>query len=197
MKLHYTPRSHFARKVRILIDALDLDVELIDAGNVAEGAPEKFGSNPLMKVPTLIDGDRVVFDSDQIASYLVRKFDPSDRFNVLTSDVETLNARAVMNGVMSAEVELVMADRTGIDTKAYSRFDKHRETIKIGLDWLESHAEFSHSTPSYSEFHLVSMWNHLVMMKLLPTDYTRLRNCVEELSTIGYIAQSAPVANIA
>ena len=36
MKLYYTPRSHFARKVRILAAALKLDFELIDVGNVAE-----------------------------------------------------------------------------------------------------------------------------------------------------------------
>ena len=34
MKLYFTPRSHFSRKVRMLLQAWRLEVELIDVGNV-------------------------------------------------------------------------------------------------------------------------------------------------------------------
>src|SRR5688572_19364517 len=101
MKLYFTPRSHFSRKVRILVDAWKLEVELLDVGNVASMGSEAFGPNPLMKVPTLVDGSSSIIDSDHIAQYLVRRHDPQDAFGVLTNDVELLNARAIMNGVMA------------------------------------------------------------------------------------------------
>ncbi|MBS0464098.1 MAG: glutathione S-transferase N-terminal domain-containing protein, partial [Proteobacteria bacterium] len=63
MQLHYTPRSHFARKVRIVLGALAIPCELVDAGNAAGSDPAQFGPNPLLKVPTLVDGTQVVFES--------------------------------------------------------------------------------------------------------------------------------------
>jgi len=70
MKLYFTPRSHFSRKVRILLHAWKLEVELIDVGNVGATSSHAFGPNPLMKVPTLLDGGPSIFDSDHIAQYL-------------------------------------------------------------------------------------------------------------------------------
>lgn len=67
LRLICTPRSHFSRKVRLLLDALGEPVELLDAGNVADDDARAFGPNPLMKVPTLLDGARAVFESDHIA----------------------------------------------------------------------------------------------------------------------------------
>lgn len=37
MQLYFTPRSHFSRKVRILLDALVLDAELVEAGVTCAG----------------------------------------------------------------------------------------------------------------------------------------------------------------
>ncbi len=188
MKLHYTPKSHFARKVRILIDALEIDVELIDAGNVADSSLEVFVNNPLMKVPTLVDGDLVIFDSDYIAQYVVKKINPEDAFNVLIEDCHQLNARAVINGVMMAEVELIMAERTGIDVQAYTRFDKFKTTVNQGLEWLERHAE-----PSYADFHLICLWDHLVLYDMFTLDYPRLQSRVAQLSMVDYVAKSSPM----
>lgn len=193
MKLFYTPRSHFARKVRILLKALQVDVELIDAGNAADSDPALFGPNPLMKVPTLVDGEQIVFDSDHIAAYLVRKCDPSDRFDVLTADADTLNARAVMNGVMAAEAELILAARTGIDTSAHRRFDKMRESVRNGLSWLDAHHGLFPREPSYLTFHAVSMWDHLAFYGLFELRYPQLHAQVMRWADAPYIAESKPV----
>ena len=160
MRLYYTPRSHFSRKVRILISALGLEVELIDVGNVGNLSKDMFGSNPLMKVPTLVDNECTIFDSDHIAQYLVRKYSRSDPFNVLTADIIFLNARAVMNGAMSAGVEIVLAERSGIDTNVYERFDKLRAIITNSFDWLEANAkalELLDSPVDYTNFHLTCL----------------------------------------
>lgn len=184
LRLVYTPRSHFSRKVRLLADALGLRLELVDAGNVASGEAAAFGPNPLMKVPTLLADGRAVFDSDHIAAWLVRRHDPGDRYGVLTQDADALNARAVMNGVMALEVELILAERTGLGT-AHPRFDKMRAGMRQGLDWLEANAAlFPDATqPGYLGFHLLAMWEHLAFYGLLPLDQPGLRGLAE-----GYAA---------
>lgn len=193
LKLHYTPKSHYARKDRILIDGLDLDVELIDAGNVADQDPEIFANNPLMKVPTLLDGDHVIFESDHIAEYLVRKHDPTDRFAVLSTDPTQKNLQAVLNGVMAAEVELIMAERTGIDTHQYTRFDKFRSTVIQGLQWLESHADDFSIEADYRGFHLVCLWDHLVLYEMFELNFDRLNAQVKSISDLDFVAKSRPI----
>lgn len=192
MKLIHTPRSHFSRKVRILLDALGIRVELLDAGNVAASEPAAFGPNPLMKVPTLIDGGQVVFDSDHIAAHIVRVRDPSDRFRVLTQATDVLNARAVLNGIMATEVELILAARTGIDVAAHARFAKMHEAIARGLAWLEANAGVFADEPDYLGFHLTAMWQHLELYRLVPLDYPRLHHKVETYSALPFVAASRP-----
>ncbi len=193
MHLFYTPRSHFSRKVRMLLGGLDVHAVLIDIGNVADSNAAMFGSNPLMKVPTLVDGSHTVFDSDHITQYIVRMYDASDRFRVLTNDIDVLNARAVMNGIMSTEVELILAARTGIDTRAHKRFDKMREAITRGLDWLENHADVFPHEPTYLGFHLTAMWDHLTLYDVCTLDFPRLREHVARWSVLPYVASTKPI----
>lgn len=139
LQLYTTPLSHFGRKVRLLLDLYGLPYELFDAGNVAESQPEKFAGNPLMKVPALQDGEIWLIESDHIAAYVVRKHDPSDRLGVLSPDVFDLNARAVLNGIMTEEVKLLLAKRTGVPIENYTFFEKALAAIRQGLNWLEEH----------------------------------------------------------
>jgi glutathione S-transferase len=192
MELFYTPRSHFSRKVRLLLDGWGVSVELRDVGNVAGADAGAFGPNPLMKVPTLVDDSIVVFDSDHIAAYLTRKCDPGDRYGVLTDDADLLNLRAVTNGIMAAEVELLLARRTGIETRGLARFEKIEQAIRTGLEWLERHAALYPSIPSYAGFHLVSLWDHLALYDLVELPYERLRELVARLSESELVARSAP-----
>ena len=194
MQLLYTPRSHYSRKVRLVLGALGLQATLVDVGNAAGAEAAVFGPNPLMKAPTLVDGDCVVFDSDHIAQYLVHRYDPDDRLGVLDGRVATLNARAVMNGAMAAEVELILAARTGIDTAAHARFDKLRAVIDGALAWLETNAAVFPETPSYLGFHLVSLWDHLALYDLRPlAAYPRLHKLAARLDARPEIAATRPI----
>lgn len=192
MELFYTPRSHFSRKVRLLLDGWGVSIALRDVGNVADAEPGPFGPNPLMKVPTLVDGSTVVFDSDHIAAYLTRKLDPADRYDVLTDDTSLLNLRAVANGIMAAEVELLLARRTGIATDGLVRFEKIRTSILAGMEWLERHASLYPVVPSYAGFHLVAVWDHLALYRVVELEYPRLRELVARLSESELVARSAP-----
>ena len=192
MELFYTPRSHFSRKVRLLLDGWGVSIALRDVGNVADAEPGPFGPNPLMKVPTLVDGSTVVFDSDHIAAYLTRKVDPADRYGVLTDDPGLLNLRAVANGIMAAEVELLLARRTGIATDGLVRFEKIRSSILAGMEWLERHASLYPVGPSYAGFHLVAVWDHLALYGVVDLEHERLRELVARLSESELVARSAP-----
>lgn len=191
MKLYYTPRSHFSRKVRLLLDGWGATVEQIDVGNV--GDTTAFADNPLMKVPVLLDGTTQVLDSDHIAAYLVRTIDPDDRFDVTSHDVGTLNARAVMNGIMAAEVELILAQRSGIDTAGLPRFNKLQDTLQTGLRWLEDRADVFPPSPSYLGFHLVALWDHLDLYGGRPaSELPELQARVRTLSALPNVRRSAP-----
>lgn len=189
MQLFYTPLSHFSRKVRILAALLGLDIELVDVGNAADTDLSRFGGNPLLRVPVLKDGARVLMESDAIAAYLVRRFDPVDQFDVLSEDTERLNARAVLNGIMSAEVELILSARTGLDVTAHRRFEKHRQVIVSGLHWLEREASLFDGEPDYLSFHLVCMWEHLLRFRNMPAgNFPKLLLRAEQMSALPLVA---------
>jgi len=74
MKLHWSPRSPFVRKVMILLHEIDMveSVELIRS-RVAMTDPnlEVMKDNPLSKIPTLVLGNGdVLYDSRVICEYL-------------------------------------------------------------------------------------------------------------------------------
>ncbi|HEX7046576.1 MAG TPA: glutathione S-transferase [Gammaproteobacteria bacterium] len=195
MQLFATPRSHFSRKVRLLLDHYELDYELIDIGNVANADEALFQGNPLMQVPVLRDKDLWLIESDHVAAHLVRRCDPDDRYRVLTHDPAVLNMRAVMNGIMADEVKIVLAERTGLDTKPHAFFQKALAGIKNGLQWLDGQAIFFNvGQPGYLEFHLVCLWDHLKIYNLVSLDYPALDSVTRELNTQERITRSAPPA---
>lgn len=132
MRLYATPLSHYSRKVRLLLDHYEVEYDLVSPGDVSGTDAARFGDNPVMKVPVLEDGDTRLLDSDHIAQYVARKYDPADRFGVLTTDPETLNLRAVMNAVMQEEVKLILAARTGLETTEPPFFRKARLAKRTG-----------------------------------------------------------------
>lgn len=193
MKLYATPLSHFSRKARILLDLYGVPYEFVDVGNVAEGDQAKFADNPLMKVPVLVDDGEWVIESDHVAGYIVSKVDPSDRYRVHTRNLADLNVRAVLNGIMSEEVKVILARRTGVPTGDYSFFDDALESIRNGFSWLEDRAAtFDPSRPTYREFHLVCAWQHIEYYDLVPLPRARLRAIVDELLSIPELRKTSP-----
>lgn len=70
MKLLYTKRSPYARKVRVLALEKGINLELIDE-DLANKSKTLLDNNPLGKVPTLIlDNGDTVYDSVVIVQYL-------------------------------------------------------------------------------------------------------------------------------
>ncbi len=74
MKLHWSPRSPFVRKVMIALHELDMvdKVELVRsvAAFAAAPNPQILVDNPLGKIPALVTDDLKLFDSRVICEYL-------------------------------------------------------------------------------------------------------------------------------
>src|SRR5580698_9785493 len=70
MKLLYTKRSPFARKVRVIALEKNITLDLIDE-DLQKKSQRLLDANPLGKVPTLIlDNGTTIFDSPVICRYL-------------------------------------------------------------------------------------------------------------------------------
>jgi glutathione S-transferase len=70
MKLLYTKRSPYARKVRVLALEKGIKLDLIDE-DLANKSKQLLDANPLGKVPTLIlDNNETIYDSVVICQYL-------------------------------------------------------------------------------------------------------------------------------
>ncbi|MCI5047215.1 MAG: hypothetical protein MRY59_06915 [Aquisalinus sp.] len=176
-----------------MLDHLGLPYELDDPGNVADIDKEIFGGNSLMSVPVLSDGQQFVFESDNIARYVVRKFDPADAYGVLTEDTESLNLRAVMNGIMENDVKLVLSTRTGMEPDKYPYFQKARQAILQGIVWLEERGQcFAQDEITYREFYLISMWDHLTFYDVVELDYPVLLSTITKLSQSNLVRCCAP-----
>jgi len=195
VKLVATPLSHFGRKIRILLAELEVPFEWVRPAGVLAASPAHYGDNPLMRVPTLIDGDVTLIESDHIARYLVGKYDAGDRFGVRSSTVDDLNTLAVMNGIMGNEVVVLLAKRAGLaDVDRVVYFQKLLAAIDEGLAWLE--VRVAQGALSYRDIVLVSMWQHVEHYGLIANldRFPRIAARVGEFAARPSIATTAPAA---
>ena len=198
MKLHGTPLSHFTRKLRILAAELDIPIELAWERTVMATTPEAFANNPLLRVPTLVDGDITIIESDHIARYLVGRHDPVDRLGVRSERVEDMNRLAVINGVMANEVTPILAKRGGLEVAGVVYFDKLLASIDSGLAWLDRTIEPDAPGFDYRDLTLVCAWQHLVHYGLRPLDrYTRIAARVARFAERPSVASTTPEHSLA
>src|SRR5580698_6114938 len=109
MKLLYTKRSPFARKVRVIALEKNIPLELVDE-DLQKKSQRLLDANPLGKVPTLVlDNGTTVFDSPVICQYLdhlnekpvMIPRDPMQR-------IEVLKWEAFADDLMVAAINLYM-----------------------------------------------------------------------------------------
>jgi glutathione S-transferase len=81
LRLFNTARSPFGRKVRIILVEKDLSFEEVSV-DLANRSPEFQTVSPLGKVPVLVDGDTVIFDSTVVVEYLEDAFPTPPMFGV-------------------------------------------------------------------------------------------------------------------
>lgn len=194
-----TPLSHFTRKIRILFHELGVDYEFVRASSVLATSAAAYGDHPLRRVPTLIDGQDTVIESDHIARFVIQRHDPGDRFGVRSERVEDLNRLAVINGVMDNEVVLILAARgglTNLDEVVY--FRKLRAAIDSGLEWLNRHMR-GEADCDYRDIALICMWQHLLYYQLVPDldRHSHVAARVAQLAARPSVVATAPEVSLA
>ena len=109
MKLLYTKRSPYARKVRVVALEKDIPLDLIDE-NLQSKSQRLLEANPLGKVPTLIlDNGISVFDSSVICQYLDMLHDKAIMIpREELKRIEVLKWEAFADDLMSAAINLYM-----------------------------------------------------------------------------------------
>ena len=197
LQLHGTPLSHFTRKIRVLLAELGIDFDFVRPPGVLVAGTQAYGDNPLMRVPTLVDGDDHIFESDHIARHIVRRFDPTDQFGVRSDAVEDLNRLAALTGIMANEVTLILAKRAGGVDMTAPYFGKLMTAIESGLAWLDARAPTGDRF-DYRDITLVCAWQHLEHYKLLSVDrYGTLAARVARFATRPSVVATAPEASLA
>ena len=109
MKLLYTKRSPYARKVRVIALEKDIPLELIDE-DLQKKSQRLLEANPLGKVPTLIlDNGTTVFDSPVICQYLDGLHDKNPMIpREAQGRIEALKWEAFADDLMTAAINLYM-----------------------------------------------------------------------------------------
>lgn len=80
MKLYYHPLSGHSHRARLFLSLIDVPYELIevDLMKAAHKQPEYLKLNPFGQVPTLVDADVAIADSNAILVYLAKKLGKKD-----------------------------------------------------------------------------------------------------------------------
>ena len=80
MKLYHFPLSGHAHRARLFLSLIDAKVEVIDVdlGAGEHKQPDYLKMNRFGQVPVLVDGDKVIADSNAILVYAAKKFGRTD-----------------------------------------------------------------------------------------------------------------------
>ena len=80
MKLYHFPLSGHAHRARLFLSLIDAEVEVIDVdlGAGEHKQPDYLKMNRFGQVPVLVDGDKVIADSNAILVYAAKKFGRTD-----------------------------------------------------------------------------------------------------------------------
>jgi glutathione S-transferase len=199
-RLFGTPLSHFTRKIRILLAELGVQFDFVRAPSILEMSTSPYGGNPLLRVPTLVDGGATVIESDHIARYVVGKYDPADRFAVRSDRVEDLNRLAVVNGIMDNEVVLILAKRGGFaDLEGVAYFRKLATAIDGGLAWVDSHTDPDDAAFDYGDIVTICMWQHVMHYKMVQglDGHRRIAGRVARFAERPSVAGTTPDVSLA
>ncbi len=139
MILYHAPNSGNAFKARLFLSLLGLDHEITDVDLRAGGnrASQFLALNPRGQIPVLVDGDKVIWDSQAILVYLARRYGSEDW---LPLDPEPL-AR-VMQWLAVAENELLFGLARARAVVLFGRpwdYEQSKTLGEAGLKVLDDH----------------------------------------------------------
>jgi len=129
--LYYTPRSPYARKVRIILAEKHLPCELVET-NVKQKSPEFLRLNPIGKIPVFVDENGLTFwDSTLIVEYLEETyadppFYPNDRLERLRCRQGEELADSMTDAVVALSYEVRKGSDANAQLQAYHQQEVDR-----------------------------------------------------------------------
>lgn len=142
MKLLYTKRSPYARKVRVVALEKFIDLELIDE-DLQNKSACLLNANPLGKVPTLIlDNGDVVYDSSVICQYLETLKETNIMIPKAGRDrIEVLKWEAFSDDLMTVAINLYM-EKVRHPSDVNQNFISAQEVnVKNAYAYIEQHLD--------------------------------------------------------
>jgi len=139
MKLYHAANSGNAFKARLLLSLLGLEHEIVDVKLAAgDNRTDAFlALNPRGQIPVLVDGDRVIWDSQAILVYLARRHGGEDW---LPLDADGMTE--VMQWLAVAENELLFGLARARAVLLFDRawnYEQCKTLGEAGLQVLEAH----------------------------------------------------------
>ncbi|WP_410015317.1 glutathione S-transferase [Sodalis sp. C49] len=80
LQLYATPHSGHCHRVALLLGMLNLTYDVIDAPAALRRTADFQRLNPVGQIPVLIDGDKILTDSNAIMVYLVKRYAPGSHW---------------------------------------------------------------------------------------------------------------------
>ena len=148
LELEYTPGSPYARAIRILLDELGMGYSGSEPASAPTGA--QLGTDtPTMQVPTLRDGNVVLWESGVIAEYLLgRTANRPDATPPLAKAVwrpsrewEDRLLFATIQTFGTAVTTISQLTWTGVTIPANAHLQRCAERAQLILTWLEGRLE--------------------------------------------------------
>ena len=131
MQLLGSVASPFVRRLRLVLAGQPYQFVALNIFE-SEGRSVLVQHNPARKVPVLVDGEQVIFDSGVIYRYLASKL----KLTPLSWDQE--NGLTTINACTDSLVELLLCKRSGFDvTEDKLFFNLQHERIQATLEALE------------------------------------------------------------
>lgn len=192
-----TATSHFARKVRIVFHELGIAYDYQLVPDLFDPDAAAYGHNPLLQIPTLIDGDLRIIDSDHIVRHVVATRAPDDPLRILALSVAELNQLAVLNGIMAHQATVMLAQLGGLtDWMANAYFRKLAHGVMNGLEWLDQQLDCRQDSFTYIDIATICMWQHLWHFGTFPEvpACRRIAQRVESLAARESIVSTRPGA---
>lgn len=155
LNFYYTMRSPYARKVRILLAEMGTPhtpVE-IKPGSMESGS--LFGEDyeflvPTMRVPSIKDGDEIVFESNFVIAYLLKTY-PTTKPGTEQPPLATSMVRsehewqddmvlATIETLLNSSINLTFLKRFDVDVDGVPYLRREQDRCQSCLDWLEARA---------------------------------------------------------
>lgn len=184
--------SPYVRKIRILLFTLGT-YEFKSINYLEQNDSDYLKStNPINKIPILIDGENKIFDSRVIFNYIAKKH----HFKPLS--IEEENTLSAIDAAMDASINLFSLQRGGLDLKTPNTYiERQQERIPLILNYLSPWVKsLDPKDFSHWNFLTISLYSYLYWgeyRKILDlSNYPEMKHFLEVFKNAHGVQETSP-----